>query len=54
MYTCNASATAAVDGARTDMHLPSFKLQHTQHILHIASVPEILETQRVRTWRLKE
>ena len=30
------SATTAVAGARTDMHLAVFNLQHTQHILHIA------------------
>ena len=30
------SATATFDGARTFMHLPSFKLQQSQHLLHIA------------------
>ena len=30
------SATTAVAGARTDMHLAVFNLQHTQHIRHIA------------------
>ena len=46
LYTCNASATAAFDGARTDMHLPSFKWQLTQHILQLRPC--------LKSWRLKE
>ena len=41
------SATATFDGARTFMHLPSLKLQQTQHLLHIVfrwSVQLILKT----------